>query len=51
VPLLAVISNAGVVLKLLGIPSPYTSDTKTRYVLVYGGSTAVATITIQLWRE
>ncbi|KAK6225587.1 enoyl reductase [Colletotrichum tabaci] len=49
------ISTAGLALKLLGIPLPYTSDgakpVKTTYVLVYGGSTATATITMQFLRE
>jgi NADPH:quinone reductase-like Zn-dependent oxidoreductase len=48
------ISTAGLALKLLDIPLPYTSDTKpskTTYVLVYGGSTATATITMQFLRE
>lgn len=48
------ISTAGLALKLLGIPLPYTSDarpSKTTFVLVYGGSTATATITMQFLRE
>lgn len=51
------ISTAGLALKLLGIPLPYTEEaakkrpSKTTYVLVYGGSTATATITMQFLRE
>ena len=48
------ISTAGLALKLLGIPLPYTGATKpakTTYVLVYGGSTATASITMQFLRE
>ena len=48
------ISTAGLALKLLDIPLPYTRDakpSKTTYVLVYGGSTATATITMQFLRE
>jgi D-arabinose 1-dehydrogenase-like Zn-dependent alcohol dehydrogenase len=48
------ISTAGLALKLLDIPLPYTSDakpSKTTYVLVYGGSTATATIIMQFLRE
>lgn len=44
------ISTAGLALKLLGLPLPYASETKpkkTTYVLVYGGSTATATIVMQ----
>jgi NADPH:quinone reductase-like Zn-dependent oxidoreductase len=48
------ISTAGLALKLLDIPLPYTSaakPSKMTYVLVYGGSTATATITMQFLRE
>lgn len=47
------ISTAGLAMKLLGLPLPYTSETKPSkpvYVLVYGGSTATATITMQFMR-
>lgn len=45
------ISTAGLAMKLLGLPLPYTSETKPAkktYVFVYGGSTASATIAMQL---
>jgi NADPH:quinone reductase-like Zn-dependent oxidoreductase len=48
------ISTAGLALKLLDIPLPYTSNTrpsKTIYVLVYSGSTATATINMLFLRE
>lgn len=45
------ISTAGLALKLLGLPLPYAPEartpTKKTYVLVYGGSTATATIFMQ----
>lgn len=45
------ISTAGLAMKLLGLPLPYTSEAKPdkkTYVFVYGGSTASATIAMQL---
>lgn len=42
------ISTAGLALKLLGLPLPDTPVQKPAYVLVYGGSTATATIATQL---
>lgn len=44
------ISTAGIALKLLGLPLPDAPVEKPAYVLVYGGSTATATIAIQLLR-
>lgn len=44
------ISTAGLALKLLGLPLPDAPVAKPAYVLVYGGSTATATIAIQLLR-
>ncbi|RYP73948.1 hypothetical protein DL769_004119 [Monosporascus sp. CRB-8-3] len=42
--------TAGLALKLLGLPLPNKPVEKPAYVLVYGGSTATATIAIQLLR-
>ncbi|UPL02824.1 hypothetical protein LCI18_013758 [Fusarium solani-melongenae] len=44
------ISTAGLALKLLGLPLPDAPVEKPKYILVYGGSTATATIAIQLLR-
>ncbi|KAI9163911.1 putative enoyl reductase [Paramyrothecium foliicola] len=44
------ISTAGLALKLLGLPLPDAPVEKSAYVLVYGGSTATATIAMQLLR-
>lgn len=44
------ISTAGLALKLLGLPLPDAPVEKPAYVLVYGGSTATATIAMQLLR-
>lgn len=44
------ISTAGLALKLLGLPLPDAPVAKPAYVLVYGGSTATATIAMQLLR-
>lgn len=44
------ISTAGLALKLLGLPLPDAPVEKPAHVLVYGGSTATATIAIQLLR-
>ena len=44
------ISTAGLALKLLGLPLPDAPVEKPAYILVYGGSTATATIAIQLLR-
>ncbi|KAK1963583.1 NAD(P)-binding protein [Colletotrichum sublineola] len=44
------ISTAGLALKLLGLPLPVVPVEKPAYILVYGGSTATATIAIQLLR-
>lgn len=44
------ISTAGLALKLLGLPLPDAPVKKPAHVLVYGGSTATATIAIQLLR-
>lgn len=46
----AAISTAGLALKLLGLPLPDAPVEKPQHVLVYGGSTATATIAIQLLR-
>ncbi|KAF1949748.1 alcohol dehydrogenase GroES-like domain-containing protein [Byssothecium circinans] len=40
--------TAGLALKLLGLPLPDQPEEKGKHVLVYGGSTATATIAIQL---
>ncbi|KAM4055325.1 alcohol dehydrogenase groES-like domain-containing protein [Hirsutella rhossiliensis] len=42
------ISTAGLALKLLGLPLPDAPVAKPAYILVYGGSTATATIAMQL---
>lgn len=44
------ISTAGLGIKLLQLPLPDAPVEKSTYVLVYGGSTATATIAIQLLR-
>lgn len=44
------ISTAGLALKLLGLPLPDAPVEKPAQILVYGGSTATATIAIQLLR-
>ncbi|GKU09228.1 unnamed protein product, partial [Fusarium langsethiae] len=44
------ISTAGIAIKLLGLPLPSSPVEKPEKVLVYGGSTATATIAIQLLR-
>lgn len=44
------ISTAGLALKLLGLPLPDAPVQKPAHILVYGGSTATATIAIQLLR-
>ncbi|OLN97465.1 Enoyl reductase LovC 1 [Colletotrichum chlorophyti] len=44
------VSTAGIAMKLLGLPLPNKPATKPAYVLVYGGSTATATIAIQMLR-
>lgn len=44
------ISTAGLALRLLGLPLPTKPAPKPLYVLVYGGSTATATIAMQLMR-
>lgn len=44
------ISTAGLALKLLGLPLPDAPVEKPAHVLVYGGSTATATIAMQLLR-
>ncbi|KAE8835230.1 hypothetical protein HRS9122_07500 [Pyrenophora teres f. teres] len=44
------VSTAGLAMKLLGIPLPGEPATESATVLVYGGSTATATIAMQLLR-
>ncbi|KAF4766199.1 GroES-like protein [Penicillium solitum] len=46
------ISTTGLAMKLLGMPLPYseTKPSKKTYVLIYGGSTATATIAMQFMR-
>lgn len=44
------ISTAGLAIRLLGLPLPDKPVSKPVYVLVYGGSTATATIAMQLLR-
>ncbi|KAL0941427.1 Enoyl reductase LovC 1 [Colletotrichum truncatum] len=44
------VSTAGIAIKLLGLPLPSSPVDKPAKVLVYGGSTATATIAIQLLR-
>jgi len=44
------ISTAGLAIRLLGLPLPDKPVEKAAYVLVYGGSTATATIAMQLLR-
>lgn len=45
------ISTAGLALKLLGLPLPDAPVEKPAHILVYGGSTATATIAMQLLRQ
>lgn len=47
------VSTAGLAMKLLGLPLPYTNEAgpaKKTYVLLYGGSTATATIAMQFMK-
>lgn len=44
------ISTAGIALRLLGLPLPNKPVSKPAFVLVYGGSTATATIAMQMMR-